>query len=78
MLDRSAREMVAGSRAGEPGGGDKVALRQVVTAALSALQPVTDQTLEEVRELHSRLASTIHDKLSAALPADDLTRWAAG
>ncbi|HKI86633.1 MAG TPA: 4Fe-4S binding protein, partial [Thermoanaerobaculia bacterium] len=78
MLDRSAREMVAGSRAGEPGGGDKVALRQVVAAALSALQPVTDQTLEEVRELHSRLASTIHDKLSAALPADDLSALGRG
>lgn len=78
MLNRKARAAMAGADLGEPGAGDKIAVRQIVTTALSRLEPVSRKTLEDVHELQARLGDEIHGQLALAIPADDLSALGRG
>lgn len=78
MLDRTAGAIMVGGDPGEPGSGDKIAVRQILITAMSQLAPLASKTLDGVRELQARLAEEIHGKLATAIPADDLSALGRG
>lgn len=72
MLDRDAQTKMTGRDLGEAGAGDKLAVRQILTAAWTRLAPAASKTFADVRDLQTRMAEAIQEKLASAIPADDL------
>ncbi|MFQ5653282.1 MAG: hypothetical protein ACE5GW_00950 [Planctomycetota bacterium] len=78
LLSRSCSMAVAGSDGAEPGSGSRLALRYVLAACESHLQPRVQRRLEEIDELRQRISEAIRSLLAGAIPADDLGALAEG
>lgn len=78
MLATAARDVMNAGEGAEPGSGESLALRQILGAAAFHLAPRSERLRQQVEELREKLAETLHEGLSRALPDRDLDALARG
>ena len=78
MLARTCSMALAPADDGEPGSGERLALRLTLAAIEAEVQPGVQRFVEEIRTLRERLAQRVHETMASALPDADLDALAAG
>ncbi len=72
LLTRACQFALAGSNVGEPGSGEKAAVRLALAATEYHQQPVVQRFANELADAGEQLAGRIRDTLSGTLPVEDL------
>ncbi|MCU7938184.1 MAG: hypothetical protein KZQ64_07465 [gamma proteobacterium symbiont of Bathyaustriella thionipta] len=76
MLSRHNAFALSGGDHGESGSGEKIAMRQLLSAAEYHQQPLLHQFITELDRLRDALKNEINNSLSEALPTDNLMHLA--
>ena len=74
MLSRHNAFALSGGDHGEPASGEKIAMRQLLSAVEYHQQPLLYRFVAELEQLRDELKREINSSLSEALPTDNLTQ----
>jgi len=73
MLSRHNAFALSGGDSAEPASGEKIAMRQLLSAVEYHQQPLLFRFISEIEQLKDELKQEINSSLSAALPTDNLS-----
>jgi len=78
LLSRYCGLAMAGGDGAEAGSGEKIGMRLILATAEFRQQPVANQFAKQVREAGDAITQLIKDRLSSALPVEDIEELEAG
>ncbi len=77
MLSRHNAFSLSGGDQGEPGSGEKIAMRHLLSAVEYHQQPLLHLFIKQLEELREKIKQEINSTLSLALPTDNLQQLSA-